>query len=121
MNLTICAKICRECPFSKNAIRGYLDYHTPEEILDAMNRDLPFSCHMQRGDDPEKNMKELLAGKQKVCRGFVAAASKSCKRFGQHPYYGKEMRKLQELITDQDKEEVLTKWQWTEYHKIPNL
>lgn len=118
MKLTICKKMCGECPFLKDSAQGYLDYHDPQEILDDMNRDIPFSCHLQRADDPQLNAEELENGNQNVCRGYVATASKSAKLFGQHPFYGKQMRGLQDTITAADKDQVLNKWDWLKYHDI---
>lgn len=118
MKLTICKKICKECPFRKDSVKGYLDYHQPDDVLNDMNRDIPFSCHLQRKDDPDQNLEELENGTQNVCRGFVATASKSCKQFGQHPYYGQEMRKIQNEITEADKDLVMNKWDWLKHHTL---
>lgn len=118
IKLDICKKICNECPFKIGAVKGYIDYHTPEEILEKMQFEFPFSCHLQRGDDPDENMRKIHSGEQQVCRGFVATADKSCKLFGQNPIYGKELRRLQDTITEEDLKQVYSKWDWLKYHEF---
>lgn len=117
IKLTICKKICGQCPFKTTSLQGYLDYHTTDEILESLQLEVPFSCHLQRKDDMNTNWKEVENGTQNVCRGYIAMASKSCKLFGQHPIYGKEMLRLQKEINEEDKKEVFNKWDWKKYHE----
>ncbi len=118
MKLTICKKICKECPFTFKSVKGWLgEVHTVDEIIEDMNRDIPFSCHLQRKDNDEDNIGQLMNGEQNVCRGYVASASCSAKQFGQHPIYGKQMRELQKEITEEDRNLVMNKWTFKKYHE----
>lgn len=112
----MCKKICKECPFSIDSIQGYLDYHTTDEILSDMSKELPFTCHLQRKENQHLNLIEMENGKQNVCRGYVATATKTAQLFGSNPFYGKEMLKLQKEITKEDKDKVFNKWSWKKYH-----
>ena len=116
MNLRICAKICKECPFSIGSAKGWLGPHDANDIVADMNRDLPFSCHLVRGDDEQENQEKMENGEHPICRGYVASATRSAKQFGQHPYYGKQMRELQKQITEEDENQVMNKWTFLKYH-----
>jgi hypothetical protein len=114
--MKVCAKICNECPFRKDAPKGWLGPHTVEELLDAQQFEFPFSCHKLREDDSTEA--DIIQGRLKICRGFVASASASFKLFGQHPIYGKALRTLQDTITDEDKELVLDRRGFAAHHDI---
>lgn len=118
MNLKICPKICNECPFTHKAPKVWLGPHSADEIVEAMNLDMPFSCHLVRKDDEADNIQEMPAGKQPICRGYVASASLSCKRFGQHPTYGSQMLELQRQITGDDLKQVMNKFNFKKHHSI---
>jgi hypothetical protein len=114
MKLVMCKKICDECPFSKESLRGWLGPHSIEEILHMQQSEYPFSCHKTR-DDQTTN-EAIQNGEYPICRGYIASASKSCKRFGQHPIVGQAMLKLQEEITQEDKDQVLARWEFPDHH-----
>lgn len=117
MKLEICKKICKECPFAIGSPPGWLGPHNSQDIIEDMNRDIPFSCHLIRGDNEDENIEKMLSGQHKICRGYVSCASKSAKLFGQHPTYGIQMKSLQNEITQLDKDLVFTKWDFLKYHK----
>lgn len=112
--MKICKKICNQCPFSKDSAPGWLGPHTVEEILNSQQFEIPFSCHKKRKDD--STITDILNKKLQICRGWVASASKSFKLFGQHPQFGFVLKKLQDEITQEDKEAVLTRNEFQEYH-----
>jgi len=114
-----CKKICKECPFSKTSARGWLGHHTIEEIQHTMQFEGLFSCHMTRTED--STFEDIESGKTPICRGFLASASASCKMFGQHPENGAALRELQKEITDEEKEQVLTKWDFAVHHDLNNI
>ena len=116
--MNLCKKICKECPFHKESSRGWLGHHKIEEVMHMQQTDYPFTCHMQRKDDSV--LDDVINGEIDVCRGYVASASKSAKLFGQHPVYGQPMRELQKQITEEDKEQVLTRWEFKPHHDIFN-
>lgn len=120
MNLTACKKMCNECPFHKDSPAGWLGDHSIEEITNAIQFEQLFSCHKQRGESPALNRKEMENGDQNICRGFLLSATKSCKMFGQNPDTGKELRRLQDEleISDEERENVLSKWDFAKHHSI---
>ncbi len=74
---------------------------------------------MQVDDDTEQQ--DVNEGSVNVCRGFVAAATASFKLFGQHPYYGEEMRRIQDEVKAEAKEpagSVLTRGNFVDYHTL---
>lgn len=111
----VCKKICNECPFSKDSMKGWLGPHSIEELMDYIQFEYPFSCHKTRDD--ETTDIAIAAGDYPVCRGFVAAASKSFKLFGTTEA-GRQMRLFQDQITPEEKEMVLSKWEFREHHTI---
>lgn len=113
--MKLCKKICNECPFSQESMPGWLGPHDVNEILNAQQFETPFSCHKQRTDDTK--LEDIITGKIDICRGFVASASKSCKLFGQGSMFGQDLRNLQDEITEEDKELVLTRWDFRTHHK----
>lgn len=42
---------CRECPWRRRAIRGWLGPHTPEGLIDMAHGEGPIHCHMSIPDD----------------------------------------------------------------------
>lgn len=48
MNLTVCTRICKECPFSKSSPKGWLGFHTLESVLAVQQEAGLFSCHLLR-------------------------------------------------------------------------
>ncbi len=120
MKLNVCKKLCNECPFSKNSLNGWLGGATVQETLDAMQNEMLFSCHKTRGEDIHQNLSDIVHGKQPICRGFILSAKKSCKMFGQTPINGQALLKLQNEIelTDEDRENILTRWEFKEHHSI---
>jgi len=47
MNLTVCSKLCSECPFSEASPKGWLGFHTLDGVLEAQKKEKLFSCHWQ--------------------------------------------------------------------------
>lgn len=116
MKLTMCKKICNQCPFSKNSMRGWLGPHSIEEILHVQQMEGLFSCHMTRED--ETTVEDIKEGRTPICRGFIASASASCKLFGQNPETGNALRELQDQITPEEKKEVLPRWEFKNHHEL---
>lgn len=113
--MKICKKICNQCPFRKNSLQGWLGPHEVDEILETMQFDGLFSCHMRRTED--STMNDIIVGDLPICRGYVASASASFKLFGQNAY-GQLMRPLQKQITQEDKEAVLDRRTFKKHHTI---
>ena len=119
MNLRVCRTVCKECPFSKRSPKGWLGGLSAQETLDAMQYETLFSCHLHREEDTEQNLKNIENGTHPICRGFLISATKSCKLFGQNPETGKALFELQSnlIITEKDKEDTLTRWDFLNYHE----
>lgn len=120
MELTVCKKMCNECPFRTNSPNGWLGSHTIEEIQNSIQFEGLFSCHKQRGDDQYENEQKILSGEHNICRGFMLSAKKSCKVFGQNPNTRAELRRLQEELnpTEEELENTLSKWDFAKHHTL---
>lgn len=119
MELNVCNKVCKECPFRKKSLQGWLGSHTVDEILNSQQFEGLFSCHMQRGDDVKENERKILSGEQDICRGYILSASLSCKLFGQNPNTGAELLRLQREnpLTDQNREDLMDRWDFDKHHR----
>lgn len=103
MKLNVCAKLCKECPFSANSPKGWLGSHSLRGVLDAQNDEKLFSCHLARKEDMTAD--EIASGQVKICRGYVASATKSGIVFGESEVNGAELQRLQQLIISEAKED----------------
>ncbi len=117
-SLSVCAKVCKECPFKRGSLKGWLGGLSIEETLEHMNKERFFSCHMTRGEDTEENFIQIIQGKQPICRGFMISAQKSAKLFGNGLTASRALKALQENIdvTEEEKDEVMTAWEFRKYH-----
>lgn len=103
MKLTVCSKLCSECPFSTNSPKGWLGSHSLRGVLAAQNDEKPFSCHLARKEDMTSD--SIESGQVKICRGYVASATKSGIMFGENEVNGPELQRLQQLIISEDRED----------------
>ncbi len=103
MKLTVCSKLCSECPFSANSPKGWLGSHSLGGVLAAQNEEKPFSCHLARKEDMTSD--SIESGQVKICRGYVASATKSGIMFGDNEVNGPELQRLQQLIISEDRED----------------
>lgn len=59
---------CEQCPFRKNALPGWLGpYENAQELLNVINGEIHFMCHMTLGADDE----EVDETKMKYCKGAL--------------------------------------------------
>ena len=119
MELKTCEKVCKECPFRKDSMKGWLGGFDVDEVLDAQQYEQLYSCHLHRGEDSAQNEKDIESGDIPICRGFLISAYLSCKVFGQHPQTGKSLRELQDslVITEEEKSLILNRWNFRTHHK----
>ncbi len=103
MKLTACSKLCSECPFSANSPKDWLGSHSLRGVLDAQNEEKLFSCHLARKENMTSDTIE--SGEVRICRGYVASATKSGIVFGENEVNGPELRRLQQLIIAEDRED----------------
>lgn len=77
-------KICKECPFAKKSIAGWLgEYSSPLELHGLMVSERPFPCHLTH---TEQNITFDEAGmaEHPLCAGALAYMRKNGKR-PRHP------------------------------------
>ncbi len=103
MNLTICKKICGECPFIASSPKGWLGPHTLDEVVSTQQRGGLFSCHMLRKE--EMGMQDIKSGAIRMCRGYIASATKSGIIFSDDSEEGKELQSLQVLVDEEARED----------------
>ena len=66
--MKVCDKPCKECPFRVNSAPGWIGpYETPQDLLELIQYERPFPCHLTMGSDEDngKAMEEIL------CKGSV--------------------------------------------------
>ncbi len=122
MKLTVCKKICNECPFSKSAIKGWLGQHSLQGILDAQLDEKLFSCHLQRKEGMTNT--DIESGEIKICRGYLVSSSKSDITFGNNPETGGALEKLQQLVASENREDrdsILSRQEFERHHGQPAI
>lgn len=70
-------KPCRECPFRRRSIPGYLGNSTPAEFLASTMADQPMPCHLTV-DYEDRNWKDML-DEASHCNGALTFFSNICK------------------------------------------
>ena len=109
--MKVCKKVCVECPFKKDSLKGWLGEHTVQGILDSQQYETPFTCHMQRDNIKDHNEIDL-------CRGLFISANKSFKLMGQNPNFGKEMLEIQKTTRDDSRENILSRREFLDHHTL---
>ena len=104
MKLNVCSKLCSECPFSTNSPKGWLGSHSLRGVLAAQDNEKLFSCHLARRENMTGD--DIGSGQVKICRGYVASATKSGIVFGEDEVNGPELQRLQQLISSENKEDL---------------
>jgi len=120
MSLTVCTKICKECPFSNAAPRGWLGSHTLPDILAAQHAGKLFSCHLQRHDGMTNN--DIKAGSVPICRGYLVSATKSGITLDKDPQNGLDLSQLQAQVMQENAEDlstILSQQEFKEHHDGP--
>ncbi len=103
MNLSICKKMCGECPFSQSSPKGWLGPHSLDDVLETLHEGKLFSCHMLRKVDMVQQ--DIENGDIRICRGFVASATKSGIVFDRQTETQRAISDLQILVSREAKEE----------------
>ena len=112
-----CAKQCKECPFSKNSMQGWLSDYTGQDIINFMNAEASFPCHMQMTDgslDIEQTKEAIEKGEMKLCRGYVECVIKSAKS----PYKNEQLVEAIKLVKEEGlSENTMDIFEFLEHHK----
>lgn len=114
MSMRTRKETCKECPFIRGCAPGWLGPHSTDEIMAHFSFELSFSCHMER--TRKTTPEDVGAGRISICRGFLASANKSGKRFR-----NKRLFDLQEKVKSEGlevDEEVLAQWDFVDYHNL---
>ena len=117
MKLSVCTKLCAECPFSAKSLKGWLGPHTIDAVIEAQETEGLFSCHMARKEN--MTIDEIESGAVRMCRGYIASSTKSGLIFGDSDKNGKELKRLQQLIIKEDFEDqniILSQNEFKEHH-----
>lgn len=69
--------MCKECPFKKTSLPGYLGNDTPDGFLATTMADTPMPCHMQV--DYERDDWREQASKAALCAGALHMFANMCK------------------------------------------
>ncbi|HED35112.1 MAG TPA: hypothetical protein ENJ08_13015 [Gammaproteobacteria bacterium] len=120
MNLTVCKKICVECPFSKASPRGWLGSHTLPDVLASQHAGKLFSCHLQRQENMTND--DIVSGQVQICRGYLVSAAKSNITLDGDAQNGADLSELQALVMDESKEDIdsiLSQQEFKEHHAGP--
>lgn len=119
-NLVARKRMCGECPFRKDSLKGWLGGETVDETLNAQQFEHLFSCHKNRTEDQKLNLELIKDGQQPICRGFLVSAKLSAKMFGQNVANGAELKRLtnEMVISEEEKENTLKRWEFREHHTL---
>ncbi|BAV39328.1 hypothetical protein BPT24_204 [Tenacibaculum phage pT24] len=95
----VCVKLCKDCPFSKTSLKGFLADYEVDDFTRMMSANFSFPCHKNVKDDMT-----LEAVQQKInnsemfhCRGYIESFIKSGRTGYGNP-------KLQEAIDEVKKQ-----------------
>lgn len=113
--MNVCAKLCNECPFSKNSLNGWLATYTVEDFQSFQRGDALFPCHMMHGDGLSFDEVEdaISSGELKLCRGYVESIIKSAK-LPMNPMLLKAMKIVKEQGLSEDSMAI---WDFKKHHE----
>ena len=101
---------CKECPFRKDSIRGWLSDYTIDQLHNLVMSEIQFPCHMQMGDE---DIKFEDADQYPVCEGSIKYMKKSAKM----PRNPVLLKMVQEAPKD---ENILSATEFRKHHDIRN-
>ena len=76
-----CKAPCKQCPFLRNSLPGYLGEDSPDEFIATTHADHPMPCHstVDYTDHDWKMLWDRLAGPGKLCAGALIYFANICK------------------------------------------
>lgn len=111
-----CAKVCKECPFSKNSIPGWLADYSIDDIQSYMNNEALFPCHLMLSEESlsqEDVQDKIESGELKLCRGYVESVIKSAKS----PRYNKHLiEAIAKVKSEGLSDETMAIWDFRKHH-----
>lgn len=119
MAVKVCAKLCKECPFSNKSMAGYLAEYSPRDFAVFMDAEKSFPCHMLLTEEDiswEEAQERIEVGTMKLCRGYVESYIKTC----QSPKYNQQLKDAIKEVRETGgvSESTLSKREFVKYHTI---
>lgn len=115
--MSVCKKLCNECPFSNKSLSGWLGGYTVDDISVFHRQETSFPCHKMM---TENNLtqteadKAIKNGSMKLCRGYVESIIKSAKS----PYMNKILvQAIAEVRAEGLSEDSMAIWDFKKYHE----
>jgi hypothetical protein len=80
-SVVVCAKMCKDCPYSKNSLSGFLADYSVDDFIAFQRDEVSFPCHKVTPEDTDTIdvHHEIMAGRSYFCRGYVESVIKSGK------------------------------------------
>lgn len=116
--MSVCEKICNECPFSKKSISGWLGGYEVEDFINFQRNEISFPCHkmMPKNDLTQLEVdKAIKNGEMKLCRGYVESVIKSAKS----PFMNQTLIEAITYVKKQGmSEDTMPIWDFKKYHEM---
>ena len=114
--MSVCAKLCNECPFSDKSLSGWLGGYSFEDIQAFMRAEVSFPCHKMVDEQMDvftANYK-VQSGEMKLCRGYVETMIKSCQR----PHMNKILvEAVNQIKSEGLSENSMAMWDFKKHHE----
>lgn len=102
-----------------------MGFHTLEGVIKVQQNEELFSCHLARKTGMTSD--NIESGEVKICRGYIASATRSDIAFGKNDKNGEEIRRLQEQMISEAKEDkedkdiILSQDEFKDHHSEPDI
>jgi|APHig6443718053_1056840.scaffolds.fasta_scaffold77217_1 hypothetical protein len=117
MGYIICKNVCNECPFRKNALKGYFGQENNisylDDILQMWIQEKPFPCHLKI--KKYYIFDDIKLHKIPICRGYISMYKNSLKI-----PRDKNLRNLVDSITMEEAKQYLSIWEFKSHHNVTN-
>jgi hypothetical protein len=115
--MSVCKKICNECPFSNKSLNGWLGGYTIDDVMTFQRTETSFPCHKmmtQENLSPTQVDRAIKNGDMKLCRGYVESMVKSCKS----PFANKFLiEAIAEVKAEGLSEDSMAIWDFKKHHE----
>lgn len=115
--MSVCKKVCNECPFSNKSLSGWLGGYEVEDLISFQREETSFPCHkMMTDSDLSQSQadKAIKNGGMKLCRGYVESIIKSCKS----PFMNKTLvQAIAEVKAEGLSEDSMAIWDVKKHHE----
>lgn len=115
--MSVCKKICNECPFSNKSLNGWLGGYSIEDVISFQRNETSFPCHKMMSENNISQAqadKAIKNGTMKLCRGYVESMVKSCKS----PFGNKLLvQAIAEVKAEGLSEDSMAIWDFKKHHE----